>query len=215
MNVGKLVKWGASTLRVAAAKVRLGSRLRLPRGGKPVYLGRGVRLMVEPGGVLELGEGCYIDDRSRLQVQGGARMRLAPFVYLNTNVRMVAAESVTVGEHTLMGPNVCVFDHDHAFDAQGVHADVKTAPIAIGSHCWLGANAMVTRGVSVGDRILIGGGASLCVPSHNQVSTWAIRRGWRTPTPMRLIPKQRVKKSRSTTLSDATSRSARFGRSFA
>lgn len=178
MPLGKLVKWGASSVRVAAAKLRLGSRLGLPRGGKPVYLGRGVRLMVEPGGRMELGAGAYIDDRSRLQVGSGARMRVGDHVYMNTNVRAVAAQSIDIGGHTMLGPNVCVYDHDHEFDADGVHGGLKAAPVRIGERCWIGANALVTRGVTISDRILAGGGASSRARSWSRGSMPATRRGW-------------------------------------
>lgn len=160
MRVGKLFKWSASAARVVAAKARLGHRLRLPHGGKPVYLGRGVRLVVEENGVMELGRGVYIDDRCRLQVCSGARMSFGEGCYLNTNCRLVSAKDVSVGAHTMFGPNACVFDHDHVFGADGVHGELVSAPISIGERCWLGANALVTKDVSIADKICVGGGPS-------------------------------------------------------
>lgn len=157
MRVGKLFKWSASAARVVAAKARLGHRLRLPHGGKPVYLGRGVRLVVEENGVMELGRGVYIDDRCRLQVCSGARMSFGEGCYLNTNCRLVSAKDVSVGAHTMFGPNACVFDHDHVFGADGVHGELVSAPISIGERCWLGANALVTKDVSIADKICVGG----------------------------------------------------------
>ena len=172
MQIGKLVKWTANAARVAVAKARLGRRLRLPHGGKPVYLGRGVRLVVADGGVMELGRGAYIDDRCRLQVCQGARVSLGEGCYLNTNCRVVAAEDISVGAHTMFGPNVCVFDHDHVFDDEGVHGDLTSAPIAIGERCWLGANVLVTKGVSIVDRICVGGGSLSRVPWWSRGCMW-------------------------------------------
>lgn len=108
MQIGKLIKWSASALRVASAKMRLGNKLRLPSGGKPVYLGRSVRLDVERGGVMEFGSGVYIDDRCRLQVCSGARMIIGEGCYLNTNCRVVAVDDLNIGAQTMFGPNVCV-----------------------------------------------------------------------------------------------------------
>lgn len=172
MRVGKLFKWSASAARVVATKARLGSRLRLPHGGKPVYLGRGVRLVVEENGVMELGRGAYIDDRCRLQVCSGARMSFGEGCYLNTNCRLVSAEDVSVGAHTMFGPNACVFDHDHVFGADGVHGELVSAPISIGERCWLGANALVTKGVSIADKICVGGGPSSRTPWRSRGCTW-------------------------------------------
>lgn len=153
----KPMKWGASALRVLAAKVRLGSKLRIERGSKPVYLGRGVRLLVKPNGQIHFGAGAYIDDYSRLQVDDGASLHIGSYAYLNTNCRVVAAESIEIGSHTMLGPNVCVYDHDHVFDGAGVHGDLKSSPIHLGERCWIAANSLITRGVEVGDNILIGG----------------------------------------------------------
>lgn len=158
MPLGKFFKWGASTLRVSLEKLRLGGRLVLPRGGKPVYLGKGVRLLVWPGGSLELGRGAYLDDRTRLEVGSGASMSIGEGVYMNTNCRVVAIESIAIGAHTFLGPNACIYDHDHVFDAEGVHAEVVAAPVRIGERCWLGANAIVTAGVDVVGRTCVGGG---------------------------------------------------------
>ena len=158
MRIGKLVKWSVSAARVVVAKMKLRRGLQLPHGGKPVYLGRGVRLAVAKGGVLELGRGTYIDERCRLQVSAGAHMFLGEGCYLNTNCRVVAAEDIRIGAHVMFGPNVCVFDHDHVFDGDGVHGELACSPISIGERCWLGANALVTKGVAIADRICIGGG---------------------------------------------------------
>lgn len=168
MQIGKLIKWSASALRVASAKMRLGYKLRLPSGGKPVYLGRKVRLDVERGGVMEFGSGVYIDDRCRLQVCSDAHMSIGEGCYLNTNCRVVAAEELNIGAQTMLGPNACVFDHDHVFDAEGVHGDLISAPVVIGERCWLGANVLITKGVSLADKICVGGGSSLRTLCRNR-----------------------------------------------
>ena len=152
-----IVKWGASALRVLLAKVRLGSRLRIDRGPRPVYLGRGVRLLAKPNGKIHFGAGAYIDDYSRLQVDDGAFLYIGSYAYLNTNCRVVAAEDIEIGSHTMLGPNVCVYDHDHVFDEAGVHGELKSSPIHLGERCWIAANSLITRGVEIGDNVLIGG----------------------------------------------------------
>lgn len=176
MLLGKLIKWGTSSLRVVVAKLQLGSRLRLHRGGKPVYLGHGVRLMVQPGGHMELGAGAYIDDSSRLQVNSSATMRVGDCVYMNTNVCVVAAECIEIGSHMMIGPNVCIYDHDHVFDTDGMHSELKTAPGHIGEHCRVGSGAIVTCGTKLASRI-IAGVVSPCSRSLSQGPMSVIRRG--------------------------------------
>lgn len=152
----KLLKWGASALRVAACRVANGGRLKVS-AGRPLYLGRGARVHVAKGAVCEIGSGVYLSRGCLLQVNEGARLSVASGVFFNENVRVVVQESVEIGEDTLFGPNACVYDHDHEFDADGVHADLNSAPTFIGERCWIGANALVTKGASVAGLICIGG----------------------------------------------------------
>lgn len=159
MSLSKMLKWSASAVRLAALKVGLGSKVSWPRRGKPVYIGRGARICVAEGGRLKVGVGLYLSENCLVQVNPGAGASLGECVFMNANARIVAAESVRVGNHAMLGPNVCVYDHDHAFGESGVSGDLVTSPVEIGERCWIGANSLVTRGVSIADRICVGGGA--------------------------------------------------------
>lgn len=134
MRINKLVKWSMSAVRVAVTKGILGHRLCLPQDGKPVYLGRGSRLIVVDGDVLELGRGVYIDVNCRFQICTSARL------------------------------NVRLFDHDHVFDYDGVYEKAVASPVSIGERYWFGANSLVTKGVSIANRICVGGGRRGSVP---------------------------------------------------
>ncbi len=72
--------------------------------------------------------------------------------------------SITIGERTLIGGNVRIFDHDfHSLDlqyrysAKGDH--VKTRPVTIGDDVFIGTNALILKGVTIGDRAVIGAGS--------------------------------------------------------
>ena len=159
MNLSKMIKWTASAVRLTALKAGLGPKVSWPRGGKPVYIGRGARIRVAEGGRLDVGAGLYLSENCLVQVNPGARAVLGEGVFMNANARIVAAESVRVGDHTMLGPNVCVYDHDHAFGKDGVSGVLVTSPVEIGERCWMGANSLVTRGARIADRVCVGGGA--------------------------------------------------------
>lgn len=158
MNPSKILKWSASAARLAMLKTGLGLRVSWPHGGKPVYMGRRARIRVVECGRLDAGAGLYLNENCLVQVNPGVRVVLDEGVYMNANARVVAAESVCVGDHTMLGPNVYVYDHDHAFGEDGVSSDLVTAPVEIGERCWVGANSLITRGVRIADRICVGGG---------------------------------------------------------
>ena len=79
---------------------------------------------------------------------------------------MCAASAILIGDRVTMGPNVVVVDRDgHSmnpalrFDAQHDQDDAKTAPVRIGNDVFVGINAMILKGVSVGHAAVVGAGA--------------------------------------------------------
>lgn len=158
MNFSKFLKWSASAIRLTVLKIGLGSKISWPHGGKPVYVGRGARIRVADGGHLKVGQGLYLSENCLIQVNPEAEASFGECVFMNANSRVIAAKSVEVGDGSMFGPNACVYDHDHVIGRNGVTANLVSAPVAIGAHCWIGANSIVTKGVTVASAIAIGGG---------------------------------------------------------
>lgn len=163
MGVSKLFKWGASMVRVIGCRLSNRGRLKVARG-KPLYLGKGARIHVEKNGVCRLGYGTYISRGCLLQVNGEGRLDVGDNVFFNENCHVVVQEKIHIGEATLFGPNVCIYDHDHIFDDCGVHSDLESLPVWLGARCWIAANAVVTKGVRVVDGVLVGAGSVVTRP---------------------------------------------------
>lgn len=68
-------------------------------------------------------------------------------------VRFVA-EFVRVGDDTLFGPNVQVYDREHEFNREGVSSELFHATTFIARCCWLCANVVVTCGCAIANRSL-------------------------------------------------------------
>jgi len=72
--------------------------------------------------------------------------------------------SITIGERTLIGGNVRIFDHDfHSLELLYRHSvkgeHVKSEPVTIGDDVFIGTNAIILKGVTIGDRAIIGAGS--------------------------------------------------------
>lgn len=157
-GVAKAIKWAAGMARSARARAASAGSVEVAKG-KPLYLGKGARLSVADGATCRIGEGVYLSPGCVVEVLPGASLVLGDGVYMNDGCRVVVAESVEIGAGTIFGPDVKVYDHDHAFDADGVHGELVSSPVSIGGGCWLCANSVVTRGVRVADRSLVSAGA--------------------------------------------------------
>lgn len=145
-KLSKAFKWGASALRVAKVRFVAGSRIKIA-SGKPLYLGKNVRLILGEGSSLVVGSGVYLSPGCVIWVDDGASLVLEDGVFMNEGCRVTVAESVRVGDDTLFGPNVQVYDHDHEFNRGGglfgaasctdFHRAVLLALCQRGRHAWL------------------------------------------------------------------------------
>jgi acetyltransferase-like isoleucine patch superfamily enzyme len=74
--------------------------------------------------------------------------------------------SIRIGDHTKLGGNARIYDHDyHAVDYLSRRSPVndiaacKTAPVVVGDDILIGANAIILKGVTIGDRSIVGAGS--------------------------------------------------------
>ena len=111
-------------------------------------------------GRLEVGEGALFEPGVWITAPGAARVRIGAGTFLNRNVMVAAQELVEIGDHCMLANGCFVTDANHRFDDpdrpitwQGF--DSK-GPTRIGANCWLGANVVVTSGVTIGERCVIG-----------------------------------------------------------
>lgn len=90
----------------------------------------------------------------------GKNIRIGHYFYANTNCTILDSALVTIGDEVLLGPNVGLYTVNHPLDAYSRDKDYEIAkPITIGNHVWIGANAIVLAGVTIGDNSVIGAGS--------------------------------------------------------
>ncbi|MCQ2484439.1 MAG: acyltransferase [Clostridia bacterium] len=104
----------------------------------------------------------------------GGTLQLGKGVFINRNCTFVARESIKIGDKCSFGPNVCIYDHDHAFGTARKNGEYfKTASVTIGDNCWIGANTVILRGTSIGDNCVIGAGCVVKgdIPANSLVTS--------------------------------------------
>ena len=77
--------------------------------------------------------------------------------FINNNTKISCFEKIIIGDDVKISEDVLIRDSDnHTIVRQGY---VKTAPIYIGNHVWIGARATILKGVTIGDGAVIAAGA--------------------------------------------------------
>jgi acetyltransferase-like isoleucine patch superfamily enzyme len=111
-------------------------------------------------GRLQLGKGALLEPDVWITAPGSARVRIGEGTFLNLGVMIAAEELVEIGDHCMLANGCFVTDSSHRYDDpekpvpwQGF---TTKGPTKIGDNCWLGANVVVTSGVTIGERCVIG-----------------------------------------------------------
>lgn len=154
---------------------------------------------------VEIAEGCFISPDARLFAEPGRSIRLVgpgvsiaahAFVHgpvvleagvsLNARVSLDGgAAGIRIGEGSRIatGATLYAFDHGLAPDRPVRSQPVTSRGIVLGRDVWVGANAGITDGVSLGDHCVVGMGAIVT----RDVPAWAIVAG----VPARVIGDRR------------------------
>ena len=107
------------------------------------------------GGVLEAGN-CLFFPGVRLEVGEGAHLSIGTGTYLNRNTEVIAWNAVSIGRDCMIGWDVLIMDTDQHARPDGCW---DNRPVVIGDRVWIGARAIVLKGVTVGDGAIIGAGS--------------------------------------------------------
>lgn len=113
-------------------------------------------------------------DNFHLSALAGGKIEISNGVFFNRNCTVVARESIKIGSQCSFGPNVCIYDHDHAFGTAKENGEkFKSAPVEIGNNCWVGANTVILRGTKIGDGCVIGAGCVVKgdIPANSLVTS--------------------------------------------
>jgi maltose O-acetyltransferase len=104
------------------------------------------------------GDNC--DIRPPFHCDYGFNIRLGTGVFMNFNCVILDVTHVLIGDRTQIGPNVQIYAADHPRDVAQRRDGLEFArPIAIGSDVWIGGNAVILPGVTIGDSAVIGAGS--------------------------------------------------------
>ncbi len=78
--------------------------------------------------------------------------------FVNNNCSFNCMDSIYIGDNTIFGEGVKVYDHDHFIDDKYHVSKNKfvTSPIHVGANCWIGSNTIILKGVSIVDNVTVG-----------------------------------------------------------
>lgn len=126
--------------------------------GPRFRFGRGLDICIRRGGCFLYGK---VKSRGGLSVFcDGGRVVLGDGVFLNRGCSLNAMSEILIGDGTIFGEDVKIYDHNHVVRSDGVsRGDFTVAGVRIGKGCWIGSNVVILKGVVICDGVTIGAGA--------------------------------------------------------
>ena len=124
-------------------------------------------------GRLEIGEGTLFEPHVWITAPGSARVRIGRESFLNLGVMVASLELVEIGSHCMFANGCVVTDADHRFDDPGLPVPwqgfTSKGPTRVGDNTWCGAHVVVTSGVTIGERCVVGANSVVTkdLPSHS------------------------------------------------
>ena len=113
-------------------------------------------------GNITIGENFLIREYGSIVVFPNAELQIGKGVFFNNYCSVNCLEKIEIGDDTIFGEGVRIYDHNHLIHRNENPSVEKekytTKPVKIGKNCWVGSNTVILKGVTIGDNTVIGAG---------------------------------------------------------
>lgn len=104
--------------------------------------------------------GPELDIQSGFHCDNGKNIRVGRRFTANFNVTILDGAPVTFGDYCMVGPGTLIATTGHPLDPQGRRDRIAISkPITCGDDVWIGGNATILGGVTIGSNVVVAAGA--------------------------------------------------------
>ena len=129
--------------------------------GADFSIGKYKNIIVSASSLITIAEKVTLREFCSFLVYEKGNLVIGKNVFFNNYCSINCLENIEVGDNTLFGEGVKIYDHNHIHQFEDnilkvERSEFKTAPVIIGSNCWIGSNVTILKGVHIGDNVIIG-----------------------------------------------------------
>lgn len=111
-------------------------------------------LRLRQGAVWMADGGCEIAYGSTIEILHNSKLKSGYFT-MNSFSTLIAKEEIELGNDVMIARRAIIFDSDfHPIEYSGKKSEY-TKKVKIGDHVWIGSNAMILKGVTIGERSIV------------------------------------------------------------
>lgn len=113
-------------------------------------------------GKVDISSGFVFRDDCKILVANSGELTIEKNVFFNNDCSVNCLEKIVIGENTIFGEGVKIYDHNHKiYKTNQLEVDRENfanAPVIIGKNCWISSNVIILKGVTIGDNCIVGAG---------------------------------------------------------
>lgn len=112
-----------------------------------------------------IGQNCILEHFVYFHFDGiykfGPNIKIGNSVFLGTSCEFNIRKSISIGNNCLIAAGTRFIDHDHNISGTGKHPqkDGLEKEIVVHDHVWVGANAVILKGVTINEGAVVAAGA--------------------------------------------------------
>lgn len=127
---------------------------------------------VNNDGVIDIEPHCRME-KSQMAVVRGGKILVGEGTSIGDNDILVSHGEICIGKNCSLAPNICIYDHDHKFSANGKIEGFKVGKVVVGDNVWCGAGVIILRDTVIGDNCVIGAGTVVkgVIPQNSIVTS--------------------------------------------
>ncbi len=168
----KYIIYGFQIIKLAFCKVILRKKIKLDDSILKYNISLKTQIKCGDNGTIRIGR--IVTETNVHLVSWGGTLTIGKGCSFNRNTIVVSRKQITIDDGTLVGPNVCIYDHDHAFGSEGIIKNqLNYGSVEIGKNVWIGAGTIILRGTTIGDNCVIGAGCIISgtIPAYSLVTS--------------------------------------------
>lgn len=93
-----------------------------------------------------------------LQINYGKHTKIGKNVFINFDCVFLDLGGITIEDNVLLAPKVSLLSEGHPISSENRHS-LTVGPIHIKKNAWIGANATILQGVTIGENAIVAAGA--------------------------------------------------------
>lgn len=143
---------------------------------KDLVLGKNININIpNPEVNIQIGPNVIFNEFCNVLIFKNGSLKIGTGVFFNNYCSINCLHLITIGNNTIVGESVKIYDHNHAYQKKPVIAiqpgQYTLGAVTIGNNCWIGSNVTILKGVTIGDNVIIGANCLIyeSIPSNSIV----------------------------------------------